>query len=261
VHDDFDSQLPDDLRSIADALARERDVADGHLLERVLRRVAPAPGERRRRRFVSVRSAATAALAVVCVAGISISHANISAAATALVASITSGTSDSTSGSAAGQVYCGSKSAIGLKGWAPSFRWHIGNISGADDGWSPSVQPTCPSGALSIVLSDTLTVTPGTNLGLGYDFHAANDPAFTLATYAPTFHLSVSCPNGSKSTLTQTLSNGSYYSPANTPDWIATGDKTALAGFQGSIPIPAVCGAGVPVTITGGTFTTTIQVI
>lgn len=272
MHDDsFDSDLPDDLRSIADALSQAREVADGHLLERVLRRVTAAPGARRRHRFLSVRTVATMALAAMCVLGVRLSGTSVSGAAAALVDTITASTSNTTSGSAAGTVYCGSGSAIGLRGWAPSFRWHYGFPGGisttgvaADDGWSASVQPTCPSGSLSIVFhDDSLSLAPGTTLYGGYDFHAANDPGFTLTTYAPTITFSpIACANGSTptaSSLTLAMSNGSYDSPANTPNWIPTGDKLDSAGFQGSFKIPDVCN-GSNVIVSGGSFTTTIKV-
>ena len=266
MHDDsFDSNLPDDLRSIADALSQEREVADGHLLERVLRRVtATRVAPRRRSRFLSARSIATMALAAMCLLGVRLTGTSVSGAAAALVATVTSGTSNTTSGTAAGTVYCGSTSGIGMKGWAPSFRFHFGNVPNADDAWSASVQPSCPSGSLGISLTDgPLSVAPGTVLGGGYDFHAANDPAFTLTTYAPTITLSsIKCADGkppTQSSLTIAMSNGSYFSPANSPDGIPTGDKAAAAGFQGSIVIPNIC-RGSNVILNAASFSTTIKV-
>jgi hypothetical protein len=53
---------------------------------------------------------------------------------------------------------------------------------------------------------------------------------------------------------------GTYSAPANDPNWIPTGSKTDPAGFQGTLTVPALCGAGKPVTFTGGTFSATIKI-
>lgn len=248
-NDSFDSNSADDPRTEGGT----EDLANGS-------------DRRRRRTVVSIRLLVTLALGAVCVLGARLAHVSVSGTAAALVDSVSTVNSDTSSGSAADTVYCGSGSAIGLKGWAPSFRWHYGFPGGvgADDGWSASVQPTCPSGSLSIVFhDDTLSLKPGSTFYGGYDFHAANDPAFTLTTYSPTIVFSpIACANGStptQSSLTFTMTNGSYYSPANTPDWIPTGDKTSLLGFQGKLTMPDVCN-GANVLISGGTFTTTIKV-
>ena len=265
MHDDsFDSNLPDDLRSIADALSREREVADGHLLERVLRRVTATPRERRRRRFVSVRTVVTMGIAAMCLIGVRLSGTSVSGAAATLVATITSGTSNSTSGSAADMVYgnCGAGTATGSSGWAPTFRFHFGNVPGADNGWSASVQPSCPSGALTISLNDPLSLAPGTNLGGGYDFHTSGSPPpYTMTATSPTIVFSkITCANGTKptqSTLTMSIPSGSYASSAN--NWVPTDDKSAAAGFQGSLVIPALCGKS-NVVIGTASFTASIKI-
>jgi hypothetical protein len=257
---EFDEQLPDELRRLADALRNERAVPDGHLLERVLHAVGPMPARRRRGRWLlSPRLAMMGALAAVCLLGAKLTHVSVSGTATVLAGSVSSGTSGSNTGSAAGQVYCGSGSGSGSTDWAPSFRWHFGNVPGADDGWSPSVQPSCPSGALTIAFTDgSLSLAPGSTLYAGYDFHAASKPAFTLSTSGPSVTFSpIRCSNGStptRSSLTLAIPNGTYSSPANTPDWIPTGTKTDASGFQGSFIVANVC-HGANVVISGGTFT------
>jgi hypothetical protein len=273
----FETDLPEDLKSIADALRAYRPAAGGPQLERVQKRVVDARPVSRRPRLLTPRAAVTAGLALAVVAGASLTHVNVGGGIAALVSSVTSPASNNPTKSAAETVYCGAGSGSGPTGWAPSFRWHYGypspDTQGADDGWSQSVQPTCPGGSLSIRFNDdNVSVTPGNSIQFGYDFHASNKPAFTMTASNLLVVFNYKCSNGSTGTFSPTAANPetwtggtngngtTYSSPANTPEWIPTGTKTDPLGFQGTLKVPALCGAGKPVTFTGGTFSATIQI-
>jgi hypothetical protein len=262
--DSFEDQLSDDLRFVADALRDGRSVADGHLLARVLHRVQGGSAKRRSWWAPTTRTAVTLTLALGLVMGVKLTHFNVTQGVATLAGSVTSGSSLTSGNSAAGAVYCGEGSGSGSTGWAPSFRWHYGGIPGADDGWSASVQPTCPSGLLSIRWSDdSLSLSPGSSLKAGYDFHASNKPGFTMTATNPTVVFSpIKCADKStptQSTVTLAMSTGVYNSPANTPNWIPTGDKTSSLGFQGTLIVPNVC-HGANVIFSGGTFSTTVKI-
>jgi hypothetical protein len=265
----FESALPDDLKSVADELRAERPDPSGDVLERVQKRVAAQQPARRRPRFLTPRAAAMAGATLAAAIATSLSGLNVPDAVAALVSSVTSPASSNPLTSAAETVYCGAGSGSGASGWAPTFRWHYGypspNTQGADDGWSASVQPTCPGGSLSIKWSDgNVSVLPGNSIKFGYDFHQANKPAFTMTAsnllVVWTYKCTSNGPTMTYSPATETWTQNTYHAPANDPDWIPTGTKTDAAGFQGSLTVPALCGAGKPVIFTGGTFSATIKI-
>jgi hypothetical protein len=269
--DSFEAHLPDDLQSIGDAMRTNRASADGHLLERVEQRVNDERPRRHSRRLLTPRAAGMVTLALAAALGVRLSHVNVAAAFASFSSSISQPVSNLPNNSPAGAVYCGPGSGSGSGGWAPTFRWHYGfpapNTMGADNGWSPSVQPSCPSGTLSIRFSGgSVTVNPGNPIQLGYDFHQANKPAFTLTAFNPEVALTYKCGSGSTMTFVpsamspEAWTGGTYSAPANNPDWIPTQDKNDPAGFQGTLTVPALCGAGKPVTFTGGTFSATIKI-
>lgn len=274
--DAFEAQLPDDLKPVADALRANRVAPDAPLLERVQQRVSGPPPSRRRRRLLTPRAAATVALALAVVIGAKLSHVNVASDVATLAGSVTQPVSNTPNGSASGAVYCGEGSGSGSSGWAPSFRWHYGYPSPdtpkADDGWSQSVQPSCPGGSLSIRWSDdSVNVTPGNPIRFGYDFHQASKPAFTMTAYNLLVVFMYKCGSGPTKTFSPTSLNPetwtggthndgtTYNSPAFAPDWIPTGTKTDALGFQGTLNVPALCGSGA-VTFTGGTFSATIKI-
>jgi len=264
--DAYESHLPEDLQSIADELRANRSTADGHVLDRVEQRVQKGPRQRRGRRLLTARATGTVIIALAAVFGVRLAHVNPAQAFASVVSNITNPTSTQTNGTPAGDTYCGPGSGSGSTGWAPTFRWHFGG-PGDPNGWSPSVQPSCPSGALSIRFSGSaVTVNPGSTLLLGYDFHQADKPAFTLMAFNPSITFTYKCGSGPTQTFVPSGSNpetwtgGTYNAPANNPDWIPTEDKDASAGFQGSLTVPALCGAGNPVTFTGGTFSAVIKI-
>jgi hypothetical protein len=251
---------------MADDLRTNRSTADGHLLERVQKRVDEKPSRRRGRRLLTPRAAATVTLAFAAVLGAKLTHVNVAQAFDSVVSNITSPASTQNNGTPAGDVYCGPGSGSGSTGWAPTFRWHFGG-PGDPNGWSPSVQPSCPNGNLSIQFNGSaVTVNPGSTLLLGYDFHQANKPAFTLMAFNPQVTLTYKCGTGPTHTFVpsamnpETWTGGTYHAPANNPDWIPTQDKNDPSGFQGSLTVPALCGAGNPVTFTGGTFSAVIKI-
>jgi hypothetical protein len=264
----FESELPEDLKSIADALRADRPDVDGHLLECVQQRVTAGQRARRRPRLLTSRAALTLGLALAVVIGARLSHVNVSGGVAALVSNVTSPASSNPMTSAAETVYCGAGSGSGPSGWAPTFRWHYGypspDTQRADDGWSPSVQPTCPGGLLSIRWSDdNVSVIPGKSIQFGYDFHQANKPAFTMTASNLQVVFTYKCTsNGPTMTLSpvgETWTKNTYNAPANDPDWIPTGTKTDPLGFQGSLTVPNVCN-GSPVILTGGTFSALIKI-
>src|ERR1700759_4378602 len=95
---------------------------------------------------------------------------------------------------------------------------------------------------------------------------AASKPALTLMALNPSIAFTYKCGNGPTQTFVPSGSNpetwtgGTYHAPANDPDWIPTQDKNDSSGFQGSLIVPALCGAGKPVTFTGGTFSAVIKI-
>ena len=264
--DSYESHLPEDLQSLGDALRTNRSTADGHVLERVQQRVHERPHRRRAGRLLTARAAGTIVIALVAVFGARLTHVNVAQAFASVVSNISNPSSTQNNGTPAGDTYCGPGSGSGSTGWAPTFRWHFGG-PGDPNGWSPSVQPSCPSGALSIRFTgSSVTVNPGSTLLLGYDFHQANKPAFTLMAFNPSITFTYKCGNGPTQTFVPSGSNpetwagGTYNAPANNPDWIPTQDKDDPSGFQGTLTVPALCGPGNPVTFTGGTFSAVIKI-
>jgi hypothetical protein len=265
--DSYESHLPDDLQSLADALRVNRSTADGHQLERVEKRVHERRARRRGRRLVNARAVGTLTFALAAVLGLRLTHVNVAQAFDSVVSNFSSPTSIQNNGTPAGDVYCGPGSGTGSSGWSPTFRWHYGGIPGADNGWSPSVQASCPSGNLSIRFNGgSVTVNPGNPINFGYDFHQANKPAFTLMVFNPSIAFTYKCGSGPTQTFVpsainpETWTGGTYHAPANNPDWIPTQDKDDPSGFQGTLTVPALCGAGNPVTFTGGTFSALIKI-
>jgi hypothetical protein len=269
--DSFEAQLPDDLNSIADALRDNRTPADGETLERVRQRACATARPRQRGMFRRPQTAGILAVAVSLAIAAEVSHVSVASAIAALASGVTNPVSNTPNSSAAGVVYCGSGFSQGSSGWAPTFRWHYGfpapNTMGADDGWSASVQPSCPSGVLSIQFSDgNVSVLPGNPIRFGFDFHQAHKPAFTMTAANPQIVWTYKCGSGPTQTFAptsqnpETWSQTTYTAPANAPDWIPTGTKTDSAGFQGTMTVPALCGAGHPVTFTGGTFSAVIKI-
>jgi hypothetical protein len=267
--DSFEAQLPDDLNSIADALRDNRMPADGETLERVRQRACATARPPQRRMFRRPQTAGILAVAVSLAIAAAVSHVPVASAIATLASGVTSPVSNTPNNSAAGLVYCGSAFSQGSSGWAPTFRWHYGypapNTMGADDGWSASVQPSCPSGTLSIRWADgNVSVLPGNPIQFGYDFHQANKPAFTMTAYNLQVNWTYKCSsNGATMTYAPTneiWSQNTYHAPANMPSWIPTGVKTDPSGFQGTMTVPALCGAGKPVIFTGGTFSAVIKI-
>src|SRR5689334_24385667 len=65
--DSYESHLPEDLQSLAADLRANRSTADGHVLERVQKRVHDQPRRRRGRRLLTARAAGTAIIALAAV--------------------------------------------------------------------------------------------------------------------------------------------------------------------------------------------------
>jgi hypothetical protein len=266
VSDDFpENRLPDDLQPLADALRAEREVADGHLLERVLRRAKGGAPSRRRSRLLSPRTAVILTLALAVVVGARLSHFNVTHEVATLADTITNSTSNTSSGLTTSFNYCNEGTKLGT-GWAPTFRWHYGAPgtyypSPYDDGWSASIQPDCTTGKLTIPLIDHVTAQPNIPFDLGYDFHTANKPNFIMKTTNPTAVINYECSSaGPVKTVTILISSGnSYNSVVNT--WVPTGTDNDPAGFQKTGTLGPLCGTGKPIYVLGGTFTSQVDII
>lgn len=267
--DSYDAQLPDDLDDIARSLRANRTTADGEMLERVRERARANARLRQRRRFLTPYTGTIVAIAAGLAVTAKLAHVAVASDLATLADSVTSPVSSTTDGSAADAVYCGQGSGSGLSGWAPTFRWHYGfptpDTQGADDGWSASVQPSCPDGSLSIRWSDDgVSVVPGNQLDFGYDFHQANKPPFTMTAYNLQVNWTYTCsskgPTMTYAPTNEMWSQNTYTATDSSPYWIPTGTKDDPLGFQGTMTVPALCGAGNPVTFTGGTFSAVIQI-
>jgi hypothetical protein len=151
------------------------------------------------------------------------------------------------------------------------FRFHYnadgstGSFGAATD-WSPSSGISGCSGTVSIGPQSSegnLQLTPGTTVNLGYDFQVpGNNSSFTLTVNSASWTLYWSCPKGgtphpSSTTVTQTDPpyNASYtFSDSNWQP--VSNQKGSNSPYQDSTTVPAVCGAGNPVSLkTGVLFT------
>lgn len=254
----FEDQLSHDLRAIADDLRQHRPVADGHLLERVSRRLTGGRPSRRRRWVPRPRAAGSLVCALALVIAAQLTHLNVAQALTSLTSSITSSTSVNSPETAAGDVYCGTGSASGSTGWAPTFRWYYGSSSSTVDGWAPSTQPACPGGSLIIPWSDSLTVAPGSTVRVGYDFHTNggnNINPYTMTANPTVVFNSIACADHStptQSTITDAMPTATYNSASG--QWV----PSDAAATQGNFTVPDIC-HGANVILKSGTFSALIK--
>jgi hypothetical protein len=106
-----------------------------------------------------------------------------------------------------------------------------------------------------------LRVRPGDTLSAGYDFtipcsHAAASVQFTSAT--ATFQ--AKCVSGSGGgSIVVALTDGSYSDPANSGQWLPSGDQHSSLVYQGSVSVPNLCAGGQMSLKNGGTFSAQVQ--
>jgi hypothetical protein len=275
----FEEHLPQDLRDVADALVAGRDVPDGHLLERVQRRLQASP--RGRRRWLGAPSPRrTAAVVLAVIFGLNVSGALATVLSTAglgttsltnlnvtqVLKSVTSPVSyGSNSLSAADEVYC-------TEGTKANFRWHYSgqNSNGTftSGSWSGTQGATCPDDDLSMgpqAMEGDLKVAPGTTLKVGYDLTVpglSSAVNITVTNPKVTF-ANVHCASGAtptQSSFTVTMPNATYH--VTTTAWYPSGDQSSPLVYQGSIPVPNLCPGGTDHRVRldkGGTFTASVS--
>jgi hypothetical protein len=257
---DFEGQLPDDLRRVADRLSANGSTPDVHLLDRVQRRVqAQRPAARPRLSYARVLTGAL--LAAVGFAATSLSHLNLAQAVTALVSS----TSTSTQGSASADVYC-------PEGTKASFRWHYAGMNSngtfTSGSWSGTQGVTCPDTGVSMgpqAMEGDLKVAPGTTLKAGYDLTVPGytSPVTINVTNPKVEFDNVHCASGAtptQSSFTVTMPNASYQITSTA--WYPSGDQASPLVYEGSILVPNLCPGGTDHRVRldkGGTFTASVN--
>jgi hypothetical protein len=147
-------------------------------------------------------------------------------------------------------------------GTKANFRWHY-TANGNAGGWSGTATEACP-GSVSMgpqAMDGTLQVAPGATLKVGYDFTLpGNHNTLTMTVSAAQVTFAVSCVSGattpSQPTLMVTMPAQSY--SITNDQWYPSGDQSSMAVYQGSIPVPDLCGGGMISLARGGTFTATL---
>jgi hypothetical protein len=275
----FEDHLPEDLRKVAEALVTGREVADGHLLERVQRRVQARPsGTRHRLASPSPRRITAVVLAVIF--GLNVSGALATVLSTAglgttsltnlnvtqVLKTVTSPVSyGRNSLSAADEVYC-------PDGTKANFRWHYSgqnsNGSFTSGSWSGTQGVTCPDDDLSMgpqAMEGDLKLAPGTTLKVGYDLTVPglSSPVNVTVTNPKVTFTNVHCASGAtptQSSFTVTMPNATYN--VTTTAWYPSGDQSSPLVYQGSILVPNLCPGGTDHRVRldkGGTFTASVS--
>jgi hypothetical protein len=256
----FEDQLPDELRKVADALTSARAKPDGHLLERVERRVKASKTLRTRRWLVPAHRLLTAGmLAVVGIAATSLTNINFAQAVTSLVSST------STRLSASADVYC-------PEGTKANFRWHYAGMNSngtyTSGSWSGTGGVTCPDDDLSLgpqAMEGDLKVAPGSTLKVGYDLTVPGytSPVTINVTNPKVVFANVHCASGAtptQSSFTVTMPGATYHITSTA--WYPSGDQSSPLVYQGSIPVPNLCPSGTDHRVRldkGGTFSATVN--
>jgi len=146
-------------------------------------------------------------------------------------------------------------------GTKANFRWHYA-ANGSPGGWSGTATDACP-GSLTMgpQAMGNLQVTPGSMLQAGYDFTLpGNNKSLTMTVSAAQVTFAVSCVSKaapSAPTLTVPLLAQTYEITGSL--WYPSGSQSSPLVYQGSVPVPALCGPGGAISLaTGGTFTATL---
>jgi DNA-directed RNA polymerase specialized sigma24 family protein len=146
-------------------------------------------------------------------------------------------------------------------GTKANFRWHYA-ANGSPGGWSGPATHACP-GSLTMgpQAMGNLQVTPGTTLQAGYDVSVpGNKVSLTMTVSAAQITFAISCMSKaapSAPTLTVPLQTRTYQITSD--QWFPSGDQSSPLVYQGSVPVPALCGPGGAISLAkGGTFTATL---
>lgn len=257
----FEEHLPKDVGEVADALRAGRAVADGPLLERVLRKVEKTPRRARGRlrpSWVIVR--VTGVLAAVGLVGSVATNFSLAQ----MVTSLASATSYTLTPPAA-VTYC-------PNGTKANFRWHyIGqnsNGSFTSGSWSGTGGVTCPDDNVSLgpqAMEGDLKVAPGSTLKVGYDLTVPglSSPVTINVTNPKVVFSNVHCASGAtptQSSFTVTMPDAIYH--LTTTDWYPSGDQHSPLVYEGSILVPNLCPGGTDHRVRldkGGTFSATVN--
>lgn len=147
-------------------------------------------------------------------------------------------------------------------GTKANFRWHYA-ANGSAGGWSGTATHSCP-GSVTMgpqAMGGNLQISPGTTLEAGYDFTLpGNNKSLTMTVSAAQVTFAVSCVSKaapSAPTLTVPLQAQTYQ--ITNAQWYPSGDQSSPLVYQGSVPVPALCGPGGEISLAkGGTFTATL---
>jgi hypothetical protein len=146
-------------------------------------------------------------------------------------------------------------------GTKANFRWHYA-ANGSPGGWSGTATKPCP-GSLTMgpQAMGNLQVTPGTTLEAGYDLTLpGNNKPLTMTVSAAQVTFAVSCVSKaapSAPTLIVPLQTQTYHITGSL--WYPSGNQSSPLAYQGSVPVPALCGPGGAMSLAkGGTFTATL---
>jgi YVTN family beta-propeller protein len=146
-------------------------------------------------------------------------------------------------------------------GTKANFRWHY-TANGNAGGWSGTATQHCP-GSVSMgpqAMGGNLQVAPGATLQAGYDFTLpGNKNSLTMTVSAAQVTFAVACVSGatpSASTLTVIIPAQTYQ--ITNDQWYPSGDQSSPLVYQGSVPVPDLCGGGKISLAKGGTFTATL---
>ena len=146
-------------------------------------------------------------------------------------------------------------------GTKASFRWHY-TANGSPGGWSGTATSACPGNVtMGPQAMGNLQVTPGTTLQAGYDLTLpGNNKSLTMTVSAAQVTFAVSCVSkAAPSALTLTVPVQRQTYQITGAQWYPSGDQSSPLVYQGSIPVPALCGPGGTISLAkGGTFTAII---
>jgi hypothetical protein len=106
-----------------------------------------------------------------------------------------------------------------------------------------------------------LKVKPGDTLSAGYDFTMpGKHPAATLMFASTMVTFQAQCVSGiGGGTIVVTMPDSFYTDPANSSQWLPSGDQHSPLVYQGSTTVPNFCGGSQMTLKKGGTFTAQLQ--
>jgi DNA-directed RNA polymerase specialized sigma24 family protein len=144
-------------------------------------------------------------------------------------------------------------------GSTANFRWHY-TANGSAGGWSGTATQACP-GSVTMgpqAMDGNLRVTPGTTVQAGYDFTLpGNTNSLTMTVSVARVTFAVSCVSGavpSAPALSVALQAQTYQ--ITDSSWYPSGNQSSPLVYQGSVPVPALCGPDGEISLAkGGTFT------